>query len=361
MAVQKKRKGIPIVILSVLLLAAGAGLFGISRLRPEMAQWYAQHIYPGLVSVFGRISGIFSFSVAEILAYILIAALLVSIIRLLVKLVRREGSARYAVIFGSRVLFMVSVLFFLYVINCGVNYSRVSFSESAGIQVETYTKADLKRVCQMLTDDVVWYAKEVNRDKDGVAVLYENVNKEAIAAMHLLGESYPEMEGYYPRAKGLLTSQFLSVQNLSGIYIPVTIEANYNADMTDYNIPFTICHELSHLRGFMQEEEANFIAYLACMGSKDSMFRYSGSMLGWIYCTNVLQKVDNEAYQELRAQLPEVVEADLRANRKFWAKYDGKAAEVSNMINDTYLKANGQQDGVESYDRMVDLIVAVKK
>ena len=27
-------------------------------------------------------------------------------------------------------------------------------------------------------------------------------------------------------------------------------------------------------------------------------------------------------------------------------------------MNDTYLKANGQDDGVKSYDRMVDLIVA---
>ena len=27
-------------------------------------------------------------------------------------------------------------------------------------------------------------------------------------------------------------------------------------------------------------------------------------------------------------------------------------------MNDTYLKANGQKDGVKSYNRMVDLIVA---
>ena len=361
MAGQKKIKSLQIVIFSILLLAVSAGMFGVSRWIPETAQWYAQHIYPVFVSVIGRISGIFPFSVAEILVYILILALMVSMIRFFVKLVRKKGSARYMAVFGYRVLFLISVLFFLYVINCGVNYSRVSFSESAGIEVESYTKADLVRVCQMLTDDVIRYAKEVKREKDGVAVLNGDVNKEAIAAMHLLGESYPEMKGYYPRAKGLLTSQFLSIQNLSGIYIPVTIEANYNADMTDYNIPFTVCHELSHLRGFMQEEEANFIAYLACMESEDSMFRYSGSMLGWIYCTNVLQKYDHEAYQELRARLPEETEADLRANRKFWAKYEGKIAEVSNMVNDTYLKANGQQDGVESYDRMVDLLVTVKK
>ena len=28
------------------------------------------------------------------------------------------------------------------------------------------------------------------------------------------------------------------------------------------------------------------------------------------------------------------------------------------MVNDSYLKANGQADGVKSYNRMVDLLVA---
>ena len=60
----------------------------------------------------------------------------------------------------------------------------------------------------------------------------------------------------------------------------------------------------------------------------------------------------------MRGTLPPEAEADLRLNREFWAKYDGAIAEVSNKVNDTYLKANGQKDGVKSYNRMVDLIVA---
>ena len=106
--------------------------------------------------------------------------------------------------------------------------------------------------------------------------------------MFSLGATYPELSGYYPQPKGLLFPAFLSVQNLSGIYSPFTIEANYNSAMVSYNLPFTICHELSHLRGFMQEEEANFIAYLASSQSDYKEFQYSGSLMGWIYCMNVL-------------------------------------------------------------------------
>ena len=123
-------------------------------------------------------------------------------------------------------------------------------------------------------------------------------------------------------------------------------------------IPFTACHELSHLRGFMQEQEANFIAFLACSRSGEDAFAYSGYLSGWIQCMNVLYKTDYDVWSEVRSLLPEEAEADLKLNREFWAKYDGTIAEVSNKVNDTYLKANGQKEGVKSYNRMVDLIVS---
>ena len=128
--------------------------------------------------------------------------------------------------------------------------------------------------------------------------------------------------------------------------------------MTAYNIPFTLCHELSHLRGFMQEQEANFIAFLACTESDRIEFQYSGYLSGWVYCMNTLYEASYESWQEVRAQLCAEAEPDLKANNAFWASYDGKVAEVANQVNDTYLKINGQEDGVQSYDRMVDLIVA---
>ena len=101
---------------------------------------------------------------------------------------------------------------------------------------------------------------------------------------------------------------------------------NYNSGMTDYNIPFTACHELSHLRGFMQEEEANFIAYLACSRSDNVQFRYSGNLLGWVYCMSVLHTVDYDAWEEVRQTLAPEVEPDLAANREYWARYDGAVA-----------------------------------
>ena len=87
-------------------------------------------------------------------------------------------------------------------------------------------------------------SSQVERDDDGIMRTDDGVQERAVKAMQALGETYPELSGYYPEPKGLFNPWILSVQQLSGIYSPFTIEANYNSGMVDYNIPFTACHEL---------------------------------------------------------------------------------------------------------------------
>lgn len=357
---REKRRGSVRGIAGCIWLAAGFALLLLSRNSHAFAQWYSTHLYPVWVSLLGRVMGIFPFSVSEVLLYALIAAVPATLIRLLVRWRRGLADRARLASWALGVFALAGFLFCLYAVNCGVNYHRTSFSESSGIIAEPYTAKDLKETCQWLAREVNARSKQVERDSEGV-MLAEGIDREAVKAISRLAERYPELEGYFPRPKGLLCPWILSVQQLSGIYSPFTIEANYNSAMTGYNIPFTACHELSHLRGFMQEEEANFIAFLAAGGSEDIRFQYSGFLMGWRYCMNVLYQADYDAWEELRGQIAPEVEPDLAANREFWQKYDGKVAEVSNRVNDTYLKANRQSDGVRSYDRMVDLIVAYRK
>ncbi len=48
----------------------------------------------------------------------------------------------------------------------------------------------------------------------------------------------------------------------------------------------------------------------------------------------------------------------MSANNDFWASYEGSISQISDWMNDTYLKANGQSEGIVSYDKMVDLVVS---
>lgn len=357
---KRKRKGVAIVILfgcSFLMLLAGS-------LSKEAARWYSFNVYPLWVQTIGRFFGLFPFSAAEICLYAGIFLCLFFLARFLWRLVKRKQRPHEISEAVLHFFLTAAILFFVFTLNCGMNYLRPSFSEEYHIETTAYSVSDLARVCRILTDDVNQWGKMVKREEHGLAVSGESrkaERTEAVSAMQKLGSTYPALKGYYPKPKGLMLSEFLSYQSLSGIYSPFTVEANYNQDMTPYNIPFTMCHELSHLRGFMQEEEANFIAYLACLKSESEMFRYSGSLLGWIYCMNVLRDADPVLHGEIRKELLPEVEKDLEANSVFWNQYEGTISEVSNKVNDTYLKANGQNDGVESYDRMVDLLVAYYK
>ncbi len=174
-----------------------------------------------------------------------------------------------------------------------------------------YSAEELKEICIQLTEKLNELSDKVARDGNGIMILSGQADEKAISAMTSLGEEYDVLSGYYPRPKQLIISELLSYQGLSGIYLPFTVEANYNGDMLPYNIPFTACHELSHLRGFMQEDEANFIAFLACIHDEDLDFQYSGYMLGWTYCMNALYRMDHELWSEVRVLLDEVIETDL--------------------------------------------------
>ena len=329
---------------SVLLLALANYITGF-------AQWYTVHLYDKAVNTMGRFFGMLPFSASEVLLY----AALISLAVCIAAVIRRKFSVIRA---AAGLILTASLLFFLYTTNCGINYHRTSFAESSGIAAGDYSVNELAEVCLMLTEEVNQTSALVHRNEQHVMHYDADVENRAAEVMRELSQSWPELEGYYPRAKGLLNPWILSVQKNTGIYSPFTIEANVNTGMTDYNIPFTACHELSHLRGFMQEEEANFIAWLACREADDPDFRYSGSLRGWISCMNVLYRADQERWAEIRVLLSPAVEPDLAANRAYWAKYEGKIAEIAETVNDNYLKANGQSDGVQSYGRMADLIVA---
>ena len=95
--------------------------------------------------------------------------------------------------------------------------------------------------------------------------------------------------------------------------------------------------------------------------SETSAEDYSGTSLALIYSMNALYSVDPEGWYELRIKYPAYLDADMRAQNEYVDSHDTKVAEVSDKVNDTYLKFNDQQDGVRSYGKMVDLLLAYRR
>ncbi len=347
--------------LAALALFLTAGLLQfLARQVPGFAQGYAVTVYRLLVEVPGRFLSLIPFSVAELGLYVLILSaaggFFVLVWRIAVKRLRLLQAAACLL---QAVFFAASLLLFTYTIGCGINYHRTPFSAESGFAVEGAAREELVSLCIALAEEINEAALQVPVDAQGCFVLEGDPAETARRAMAALGEEYPVLSGFYPQPKGLFFSRLLSIQKIEGIYSPFTLEANYNREMPDMDIPVTICHELSHLRGFMREDEANFVAYLACLASGDPQFIYSGSLLAFIHSSNALYRDGGrEEYREIYQMLCEAARRDLARDHAFWKQFDGKVAEVSGQVNDVYLKVNKQEDGVKSYGRMVDLLLA---
>ena len=350
------------VLLTLVFLGAALLLQLAARKVPGFGQWYAVTIYPLITGSLGRFMGIFPFSVTELGLYLLIVLFVVSLVR----------SWRRPLKILGRLLFGASLLFFLFTVNCGINYYRQPFSSLSGLTIQPSSSQELYDLCSWLVEQIQDSVRQLEDQASEENGFSGQTSREPLPsygklleygrqgqlAMRRLGEEFPVLAGFYPAPKPLLLSRILSVQQLCGVYSPFTVEANYNREMPLYNIPHTICHELSHLKGFMREDETNFIGYAACIHSEDLYFRYSGYLMGWVYAGNALAQADPEGFAALRSALPQAALTDLSYNNAYWDAFQGKVAEVSTRVNDTYLKLQDQQDGIQSYGRVVDLMLA---
>ena len=250
----------------------------------------------------------------------------------------------------------------LYCLLWGVNYYADGFQEKSGVYAQTEVSADeLERVADLFAERLAELSGQVERDENGITRLSGGMYQtaaDAKAAFDTLSQGYPVLAGQYAQPKPVFFSRMMSRAQITGVFFPLTFEANVNREAPEYTIPATMCHELSHLRGFMREDEANFIGYLACRQSESAEFQYSGVMLALVHSMNSLYSVDQDAFFALAQQYSPGVAMDFQYNNLYWQQFEGAVAEVSSKVNDSYLKANFQSDGVQSYGRMVDLLLA---
>jgi len=185
--------------------------------------------------------------------------------------------------------------------------------------------------------------------------------------MRRLGEKYDRLKGFYPRPKPFILSNFFSQQYMRGYYFAFSMEAKYNASMYIVNKPSTMCHELAHIKGFMYEDEANFLAYLACAYSDDDFFRYSGylSVINYLERDFITAIGNDPAFYREQPQINDLVRRDnIFLTPEAWEQVEENAIfstelvrDISNEILEVNLAINGVSDGVLSYGRVVGLLL----
>lgn len=346
-----------IKLLIIMLTPAMVLLSILSKGYPKFIERYYSNTFNKIIrEVLSLITGLFPFSIAEILYYSLILILIGSFVVLLIR-IKKGGFINQLLNIGA----YLSTLYVLFMILWGFNYNRLSFDKISGLKIEKSSEGQLLSLCEELVDRANSLREKVQEDSQGVMIIqggYKSVFRRGAQGYKEASTEFPELAGAYGIPKPVLLSEKMCYTGITGMYMPYTGEANVNVHITDFMLPCTAMHEMAHQRGFAREDEANFISYVACIRHPDADFQYSGIMLALVNSVNALYGKDKDAYKILAGKYSKGVRRDLQNDAAFWEKYRGKIEEVSNNVNNTYLKSNGQNDGVESYGRMVDLLLA---
>ncbi len=349
-----------------LLIPASFILVFLARIDNRWVEhFFVPFIYSPLRALIGSFVSLFPFSVTEIAAVLLIFLAVWYIVRVVIRIVKQKFAWRHHVYkaFVNTVC-AAAIALFGFVICMGLNYYRTGASEQFGLTVTKSTKDDLYGLCKFLAQNLNESRQKADFEREQKLPLYQyfKMSDTARSAYKEMAADYPFLKGTDIRNKPLLSSKMLSAFLTTGIYIPYTFESNINVDVPVFTIPATMCHELTHSRGFMREDEAEFIGYLACMYSDDYNFRYSGYYTAFDYAFEALYNEDTELARDIAKMLSEDVINDIHFQSEYWEKYfKTPAANISEQVYDSYLEANGQQEGIKSYGMMVDLLIAYYK
>ncbi|MFA5523033.1 MAG: DUF3810 domain-containing protein [Tissierellales bacterium] len=356
---RRKRKFNSIWLL--LLLPFGYTLVYFSQKNPnQVEKLYSSGVYKYIGTAISVVTGIFPFSIGELLVILSLLFIIILIIWVLYKAIRGEIEYKRILVYIGRVLVVFSILYFAFNILWGLNYYRLPFSKLANIDTRPANVQELVALCDHLIYEANELRREIESNKGNkpVEYNYKYILENAYRGYEIAESTYPELGGRYGRPKGVIFSKAMSYMGITGIYFPFTGEANVNMDTPYVSLPATVTHEMAHQRGFAREDEANFIAYITCKAHPDLDFQYSGYVLALTHSMNSLYANDREQYVQLSRKYSNEVKNDFIEISRHWAKYEGSLEKASNKINNAYLKSNNQKDGVRSYGRMVDLLIA---
>lgn len=357
----------------------------------RFSDWYIKTIFPVWLNTYARLTSKVPFSVGEIMLILAVAVTIFGMLFWIANMICRRKYQKAVRGFGKFYAWTVLVVCYVMTLNCFILYHGSSFSDKylaaypeedlmvvslsdqavtqvhirndAAANERTYTKKELA----VLRDYIVVKCNELEKviphDDSGDAYYDGDLVEASRQAMIKLGEEYDQLSGFYVTPKFLSFSDFFSQQYIMGYYFPFSMEANINSIMYITNIAPTICHELAHTKGFIYEDDANMIGYLACINSDDPFLQYCGYL-------SVLSYVNADFYDSIgksqnvyrsHVRISDGVASDnIFLTKESWHEVEkttvvktSTVKKVSDTLMDTTLKLNGVEEGMLQYNNVV--------
>lgn len=321
---------------------------------PEFVEtYYSNGFYPVISKIFRYILGWMPFSFGD-LVY---ALAVVYIFRWFV--MNRKRAVNDTKNWVIDVLCTTSIIYFAFHLFWGLNYYRLPLHENLNLKAD-YTTKQLVEVTKKLIEK----SNQIYTEISGNDTLKINIpySKSAILNLAPLGyerlkNTFPKLE-YHPKSvKKSLISFPLTYMGFSGYLNPFTNEAHVDELIPVHSFPTTTTHEMAHQLGYAAENEANFIGCLAAINHDDIYFKYSGYTFALRFCLNEMVRRDETQFKTLYKTVNKGVLNNYNEVRLFWESYNNPLEPIFKITYSSYLKANKQTKGIDSYSYVVALFV----
>lgn len=355
-------------------LAVALLMFLLLPLMPEVTEYvFSRGLFKIVTVPVGFITSLFFFSLTEllvILAVPIVGLIVFLLVRKIKKCESKPDRKKVLIKAGKRLCGFLSFACLMYMICHGANYYRLPLEKTMNLDTSQKSEEFLLEVCKTLINEAKIASEELEQNPDGSTKLsesYANELKRASSGYDKLIENYPFLWTSVNKQKPVMLSEAWSYTHITGMYFPFFAECNVNIAQPDYLIPVTAAHESAHSRGIALENECNFLAFLSCINSDYPEYRYSGYMLAFTYCSNEL---NYEMWAEADSLLNERMKADFAADSKYIYDHSSHGTgtivdeivdtvnDVAHSANDTFITIQGVEDGVRSYGRVTELILA---
>jgi signal transduction histidine kinase len=298
-------------------------------------QQYSARVYPALQRTITPLSNASGFAWFDLFLAAALALLLI--------LLLRRGRI-------LNVLALVAVVWLLFFGLWGLNYRRVPLQQklpfdASRITVENVTRTAREAVVQMNRLHAAAHAAPAPSLDEVAAALAPAMS---IAARQLAlaapAPSRPKetwLDGYFRRA------------GIDGMTDPFFHETLLVSNLVDVEKPAALAHEWGHLAGLADESEASYFGWLTCLAG-DEPAQYSG----WVALyPHLLGALPQAARASIQQQLGPGPRNDFRRIAARLQQTNERVRLAANTTYDKFLKANRVEEGIESYDAVVRLVV----
>ena len=327
----------------------------ISNYPDKIETYYSQGLYPAISGFFRLIFGWLPFSFGDVLGSVLSITILYSTY----KLIKNRFKNFFSALLKLTALF--STLYFCFYCFWGLNYFREPLAKSLNLQQAEYSTEQLTNTTKEIIAQLNYYHLEITKN-DTLKVIspYTTVEiyKKSPDGYAVLAKTYPQLNYKTPSIKNSLVSLMHMYTGTSGYFNPITSEAQVNKRIPKTGLPATACHEIAHQIGWGPENEANFIGFLTATSNPDIYFKYAGYRMAFHYLIRDLKKRDKELTKEVWKTVNKGIIKDFKASYKHWQQYENPIEPYLKKGYSSYLKANNQNNGIKSYNYVVDLLIA---